>query len=148
MSTVAEMKDSAFDNIWNIKRPKCLALKEIRLCDCFLDKLCPLFKELFEARGRDSVESIIFPKIFDICTNHPKSKMFLSDDLLIVCCKEALYPPRFMDLVLANESKMVENCEIDLMKKHEMRNCIFFIQIVRLRKTILNDCVYFVKLIF
>ena len=72
------------------------------------------------------MEGIIFPKMFDICTNHPKSKIFLSDDLLIVCCKEALCPPRFRDLVLVNEFKMVENCEIDLIKKHEMRNCIFY----------------------
>ena len=122
---MGEMKDSTFDFIWIIEQPNYLALSEIRLCGCFLDGLCPLFKELFEARGRDAVEPIIIPKIYELCANCLKSKLFFSDDLLIVCCKEAVFPPGFMNLILIGE--IVESCQIDIWKSYEIANCVFYL---------------------
>ena len=125
MRALAEINYISFNLILDIEQPWYLTLKEIRVCDCFLDRLCPLFKELFEARGQDVVGEIIILKLRLVRDSRFKSTVYLSDDLLVVCCRKVLFPPGFMNLILTDE--IVESCKIDIWKSFEIVNCAFYL---------------------
>ena len=128
--------DSDFSQIklkktnWYELEDNFLKIKDIRVCDCFIDLTIKFLREIREVKCVDSKQCVDeFQERFDEITLNialPSNKIYsLFGKISIICCELALYQRDFLDFVLNEE--IFADCQCNMMLVDDtLGNCLFY----------------------
>ena len=107
-----------------------LKIKEIRVCDCFIDSTIKFLREIGEAKhvGREQCVDEFQERFDEITLNIdlPSNKIYsLFGKISAICCDLALYQCDYLDFV-SNE-EIFADCQCDMMLvDNTLGNCSFY----------------------
>ena len=125
MSEVNELTTNNIYLIRYIHEPKeDFQIKEIRVCDCFLDFAICFMRKFVRVSGAREIIDVFVETICQ--AEFFKNKMFaVISDISIACCNNALYQFDYMEFI--SKTDMFDKCLCDLPSIRGARNCKFYI---------------------